>query len=118
MGDDPHFRRTARQAFEWRIRYRRDAEGAPLEQDGRLVDLGLGGARVRADRPPPRGTRLRLRLDSPSAWDPLEIVAEVRWVDEDAGLFGLAFAPLRRAEATALHALLSAGRFGSTEGGA
>jgi hypothetical protein len=115
MGEDPHFRRTARQPVELRVTFRRDADGAPLEQSGRLVDLGLGGAQVRCERTPPVGARLRLTLTSPSAWDPLDLPAEVRWVDDGARTFGLAFDALGRAEATALYELLSVTHFADAD---
>lgn len=111
MAGDSHFRRTARRAIEIAIIFQRDAAGAALEQRGRLVDLGLGGAQVRCERPPEPGTRVRVRLVSPSAWDPLELEADVRWFDEASGVFGLAFEPLSPAEAGALSELLSAHDF-------
>jgi hypothetical protein len=119
---DEHFRRTARRNIELAVRYRRaeeestafaEAQGT-LEQIGRMVDLGLGGAQIRCERPPPIGTRIHLRLRSPSAWDPLELEGTVRWIDESAGdgpLFGLAFDKLAAAEAAALFELLDAHAF-------
>jgi len=111
MGEDPHFRRTARQPLGLSVKFRRDSEGAPLEQSGQLVDLGMGGAQVRCERTPPVGARLRLTLTSPSAWDPLDLSAEVRWVDPGSSSFGLSFDGLGRAQATALYELLSATQF-------
>src|SRR5690349_6969429 len=111
---DDHFRRTARRNIELAVRYRRAEEVAALEQTGRMVDLGLGGAQVRCERPPPIGTRIHLVVRSPSAWDPLEIDGTVRWIDESAGdgpLFGLAFENLAAAEAAALFELLDAHAF-------
>ncbi len=115
MPEDPHFRRTARQPLELSVRYRRDVEGAPLEQAGRLVDLGLGGAQIKCDRPPRVSTALRITLTAPSAWDPLDLPAMVRWVNEAELTFGVEFDRLSRSQAAALYELLQASRFG-TEG--
>ncbi len=114
MSDDgAHFRRTARQPVELSVRFRRDADGAALEHSAKLLDLGLGGAQVRCERPPPVGTRVRLTLIAPTAWDPLELPCEVRWVDEgeQGPAFGVAFDGLTRAQASALYELLSVSRF-------
>ena len=111
MEGDSHFRRTARRAIELAVRFQRDAKGAALEQSGKLVDLGLGGAQVSCERPPARGTRVRLRFTSPSAWDPLELEGDVRWLDEASGLFGVAFEALSPSEAAALSELLEAHDF-------
>lgn len=112
MVDASHFRRTARQPVELSVRFRRDADDAALEHTGKLLDLGLGGAQVRCARPPAAGTRVVLTLTAPSAWDPLELAAEVRWVEGDRdGVFGVAFDRLGRAQAAALYELLSVSRF-------
>lgn len=109
MGEDPHFRRTARQPLELGVRFRRDAANAPFERSGQLIDLGMGGAQIRHSRPPPRGARLRVQLTAPSAWDPLDLTAEVKWAEGDA--FGVQFEPLSPSEATAMYELLAATRF-------
>lgn len=111
MVDDPHFRRSARRPVELTVRYRHDTAGARLQQSGKLVDLSMGGAQIKCERPPPTGIRVRIILTSPSAWDPLELPAEVRWLDGAEGTFGVAFDALRRAEAAALYELLSVSRF-------
>lgn len=113
MSDGAHFRRTARRPVELAVRFRRDAEDAALEHTAKLLDLGLGGAQVRCERPPPVGVRVRLTLTAPTAWDPLELACEVRWVEEgpEGASFGVAFDPLTRAQASALYELLSVSRF-------
>jgi hypothetical protein len=114
MTESSHFRRTARQPVELTVRFRRDEVDAPLESRGKLIDLGLGGAQIKCDRAPTIGQRLRLTLSAPSAWDPLELPAEVRWVDgkgRRSALFGVAFVRLSRAQASALYMLLSVSRF-------
>ena len=112
MGEDPHFRRTARQPLELSVQYRHDREGAALELSGRLVDLGLGGAQIRAERPPPVTTELRVTLTAASAWDPLDLPSTVRWVNAHDKTFGIAFGALSRATAAALYELLTVSRFG------
>lgn len=111
MGDDPHFRRSARQPLELGVRFRRDADDAPFESSGRLVDLGMGGAQILCHRPPPIGTPVRIELSAPSAWDPLDLEARVRWVDDGDGTFGVEFGSLRPEEATALYQMLAVLRF-------
>ena len=51
----------------------------------------------------------RLVLSAPSAWDPLDLPAVVRWVEDTT--FGVAFGELSRAQASALYELLAASRF-------
>lgn len=117
MPDGAHFRRTARQPVELSVRFSRDAEGAALEHAGTLLDLGLGGAQVRCARPPAVGTRLRLTLAAPTAWDPLELSGEVRWVEGgEPASFGMAFERLSPAEAAALYELLSISGFAEPAG--
>jgi hypothetical protein len=89
-------------------------DDAPLEREGRLADLGLGGAQIRADHPPPMDVRLRITLSAPSAWDPLDLPAVVRWVDDlavEGPVFGVAFTELSESQAEALYQLLSVSRF-------
>lgn len=95
--------------MELAVRFRRDADGAALEHSGTLLDLGLGGAQVRSTRAPDVGARVRITLIAASAWDPLDLPAEVRWADEQA--FGVAFERLSPADAAALYELLKVSRF-------
>ncbi|MCZ7683531.1 MAG: PilZ domain-containing protein [Sandaracinaceae bacterium] len=113
MSDGAHFRRTARQPVELSVRFRRDADDAALVWSAKLLDLGLGGAQLRCERPPEVGARVRLTLAAPTAWDPLELGGEVRWVEEAAEgpAFGLAFDALTPAQASALYELLAVSRF-------
>lgn len=113
MPEGSHFRRTAREPVELTVRFRRDADDAALEHSGTLLDLGLGGAQVQGERALGVGTRVRITLIAPSAWDPLELPAEVRWAE---GVrFGLAFERLSRAQAAALYELLSVTRFAEAQ---
>ncbi len=116
MGEEGHFRRTARQPIDLSVSFRRDDDGARLELSGKLVDFGLGGVQIRCDRPPPVGERLRIVLVSPSAWDPLDLPGEVRWVDGGARTFGVEFGGLRPSEASALYELLAVTRFAGETG--
>ncbi len=107
MADDPHFRRSPRASVGLRARYRRDEPGSAFEKPGRVSDLGMGGAFVEASDPPAVGTRVWLTFGAPTAWDPLELPAEVRWVKtgKPAG-FGVRFRSLTPAQATALTELV------------
>ena len=112
MAGSPHFRQTARRDLSLRVHWVRDEPGAVLEQEGFTSDLGLGGVFVETDRPPDVGAWIRLKVASPTAWDPLVLRAQVRWVDgprdgQRSG-FGAKFDTLRRAQATALYELLQA----------
>lgn len=118
---DAHFRRSARTPIELRVCFRRDEPGAALEKAGRIADLGMGGAFVQSDRPPPVGAGIVVTLQSPTAWDPLELPAEVRWVSEDGRTelpsgaigrgFGVKFRALSPSQAAALYELLSSSGF-------
>lgn len=120
-----HFRRSARTPIELRVCFRRDEPGSALEKAGRISDLGMGGAFVYSERPPPIGTPIVVTLQAPTAWDPLELPAEVRWVNDapfaagPAGAgrgFGLEFRRLAPAQATALYELLAQSGFAEKEG--
>lgn len=118
---DAHFRRSRRTPIELRVCFRRDEPGAALEKAGLIADLGMGGAFVQADRPPPVGAGVVVTLQSPTAWDPLELPAEVRWVSDEGGAglgrgFGVAFRALAPSQATALYELLSSSGFEEREG--
>ncbi|MBK7579233.1 MAG: PilZ domain-containing protein [Myxococcales bacterium] len=58
-----------------------------------IVDLSLGGARVHTDAEIPAGSVVRLEVESPNRWDPLEVSARVAWtnVREGGTEMGLAF---------------------------
>jgi hypothetical protein len=49
-------------------------------QEVRVIDLGLGGARLSVVQPIPRGTPLDLAITAPHLWDALVVHAEVAWV--------------------------------------
>ena len=74
---------------------------------GRTENIGLGGAFVLVESPPPVGTKLVVYLAAATAWDALEITAEVRWVriDPPVGM-GIRFVDLTQSQIVALHDLL------------
>ena len=97
------------------IRYRRDHDGATLIHRGRTSDLGLGGAFVEAETSPPVGTRLMVSVVTPTAWEPLTIEAEVRWINDgengEPPGFGVRFDSLSGHQATALYELINHSAF-------
>ncbi|MBW2461927.1 MAG: PilZ domain-containing protein [Deltaproteobacteria bacterium] len=113
--DDSHHRRAKRQSVVLEIRVRRDDPGAALIHVGRTSDLGLGGAFVECETLLPVGTPIRVSIKAPTAWEPLEIAGEVRWVvdsSEDGPTgFGVRFASLGGPEATALYELINHSAF-------
>jgi hypothetical protein len=56
------------------------AAGDTAEQEVRVADLGLGGARLEVPNGLEPGRTLRLKLDLPGLWDPLELAAETTWL--------------------------------------
>ncbi len=116
MGDPPHFRRCRRQPITLRVQFRRDDPAAALEHAGTLSDVGIGGAFVATDVPPPVpvGARVRLSLSPPTSWDPIEISATVRWISDGRGEpagFGVRFEALSGKEAAALYELVHASAY-------
>lgn len=115
VDDSAHFRRARRQPVSLRVRFRKDEPGAALEHVGTLGDLGVGGAFVATEAVLPVGARVRLLLSTPTAWDPIEVPATVRWVSEGGGGepagFGVRFEALSGREATALYELVHASAY-------
>lgn len=106
-----HFRRRGRRSAALPVKY---TLGSGPERTGSIQDLHLEGAFVGTLSLPPEGTRVRLRLTTPTAWDPVLVDGEVRWVrttrDGDPG-FGVRFDPLGPAEAAALAELVEASAY-------
>ncbi len=48
-------------------------------RDVRVVDLGLGGARVEAPETIEAGTEIELVIETPHLWDPLTLSGAVAW---------------------------------------
>jgi len=84
--------------------------GVALTRRGRTYDLSMAGALVETPRPPLAGEAIVLILESPTAWDPLEIPCDVRWVDAEGSRgpvgFGVRFTDLSDTQSVALHELL------------
>lgn len=49
----------------------------------RVVDVGLGGARLFGEFDTYVGAQVRLAVDSPHRWDPMQLEARVIWARED-----------------------------------
>ena len=60
----------------------RDEPGSVLRQEGDTSDIGLGGAYIETERLPALRTWIKLELTAPTAWDPLVLRAQVRWVED------------------------------------
>jgi hypothetical protein len=101
---EPHFRRSERSAVDLRVSFRADAPDAELQKAGRVSDLGMGGVFVTCAAAPPVGAPIRLSFSLPSAWDPVELPAVVRWACPDG--FGAEFRGLSARQAEALHELV------------
>lgn len=118
MSDVSHFRKGGRRRLALRVRYRL-GRGRALEHGGMISDLGVGGAFMEVEHPPPVGTRLILTLDSPTSWEPLELPAEVRWVGstDDGGArgCGVRFVRVPGSTAAALYELIHANAFAAAE---
>lgn len=106
---DSHFRRSERAFVDMAAVFRELHAGDVNEGDslgkGRVLDLSAGGAFIEFAGVIPVGTALLVAFTSPTAWDPLEIPAEVRWVKEQG--FGVRFGVLSDAQSTALYELLA-----------
>lgn len=88
--------------------------GPGTDRTGAMLDVHLEGAFIGTPSPPPEGSRVQLRFTAPTAWDPVQVDAEVRWIrsarEGDPG-FGVRFEPLGPAEAAALAELVEASAF-------
>ncbi len=91
------------------------AGGGSWQRQARVLDLGLGGARVALSEIIPPSTPLSLIIDAPHLWAPLEIEARVAWVRHDATqpevLIGVAFQHRTGKSLLLLTALLEAAAF-------
>jgi len=61
------------------------AGGGSWQRAARILDLGLGGARVLLNEIIPPSTPIALVIDAPHLWAPLEIDAKVAWASHDPG---------------------------------
>jgi hypothetical protein len=80
-----HFRALGRKSQRLSARISEASGGsvppgdAPSGVEGLVVDLGLGGACLELSERYEPGRALRVLLELPGLWDPLELSAEVAW---------------------------------------
>ena len=72
-----HFRAASRKPVSLAGAIR--ASEVTWNRDVRVVDLGLGGARVEAPEAIETGTPIELIIETPHLWDPLTLVGNVAW---------------------------------------
>jgi hypothetical protein len=72
-----HFRAVSRQSVNLLGALR--ASEVVWSRDVRVVDLGLGGARVEAPDAIEAGTSIELVIEAPHLWDPLTLNGAVAW---------------------------------------
>ena len=118
VSDRPnHFRAMARVALSLPGSVRARDRDLAWNRDVRVVDLGLGGARVAASDAAPPGTAIELVIDTPHRWDPLTLTGVVVWsraqADADGGgtMLGICFDLATSASVRALTDLLEAEAF-------
>ena len=77
MSGTDHFRAFARRlvALDGVV-----SDEAGRSQNARVIDLGLGGARLSLAQAIPLGVAVDLAITAPHLWDALVIHAEVAWV--------------------------------------
>lgn len=93
MGGHGHFRALGRHPA--RLTGTLGGADGLWRRPARILDLSLGGARLRTDAEVPAGASVRLSVESPNRWDPLELPARVAWVHSTEGTteLGLSFEP-------------------------
>jgi Tfp pilus assembly protein PilZ len=105
-----HFRRTERAPIVLRAELRRGRRDAALVKPGEVSDLSVGGAYIVTTAAAAMGEEVWIRFVAPTAWEPLDLRGEVRWVEP--GGFGVAFAgELSEAELRAVRALVDMAGF-------
>lgn len=102
-----HFRAKARPEVRVRIRWRRLDEPHTREIDAQTRNIGVGGAFVVTELPPPPGTPIELAIASPATWEPVRVRAVVRWTtgvtaEEGPGM-GVEFTDLQARDVVSLH---------------
>lgn len=114
----PHARVASRAELTLRVAFH---AGDGLEHNGTTRDLSVRGASVETPRPPAEGATVALRIESPTAWDPIVVSGVVQWsalaprVGErgeatPAG-FGVRFGSLSREHTAAIRALVATSGF-------
>jgi hypothetical protein len=116
MPAERHFRAFARRAVDLPALVTFSTDGANSGSGGipaRLVELGLGGARIELAQVVEVGVALTLQVSAPNLWDPLVVHARVAWSKGLAparAVAGLAFTPGEDNALSALVELLVAQR--------
>ena len=112
MNGNPHFRKDGRRPLSLQVQVRQGHATDASPYQAELIDLGMGGAFVCTDTPVPIGTSLVLTISAPTAWEPLEVNAEVRWLagesPERPQGFGVHFLPMSSTDAAVLYDLIQA----------
>jgi hypothetical protein len=109
MSGPHHFRRAQRARVALRAELRLHSRSAALVRTGEVLDLAIGGAYVAGEPVAAESERVWIRFVAATAWEPLELEAEVRWVEPEG--FGVRFLHLSDGEAAALHALVDLAGF-------
>src|SRR5262245_46362133 len=102
MSGHGHFRGLARRAVS--LAGTLTGDGGRFQRATKIVDLGLGGARLVFDQDLPVGSSVRLSVTAPNRWDPIDLEGRVAWSRDLGGgaEIGLRFEHSTRAGVTAL----------------
>ena len=74
-----HFRGKARPGRRVELGFRLEDDDSSEPVRAFTRNIGVGGAYVATDDPPPVGTRLTITIQVPTSECPIEVTAEVRW---------------------------------------
>ncbi|MFP4466583.1 MAG: PilZ domain-containing protein [Candidatus Goldiibacteriota bacterium] len=66
-----------------------------VKKEGMTKDISIGGVRVEGEMLGTLGDVLRVEINTGVSSDPTVVFAEIRWVDDSSGRFGLEFLALR-----------------------
>ena len=109
----PHFRALARRNVNLAATV--VAGGGSWQRAGRIIELGLGGARIALPDTVPVGSPVALVIDAPHLWDPLHVDGSIAWTSEPTNgataLLGVRFRPTSGALLRTLTELLEAAAF-------
>lgn len=83
MRDGGHFRALARRPVA--LGGVLSGQNGLWHRPARLVDVGLGGARLAGEFDTYVGAQVRLAVESPHRWDPMLLEARVVWTRESEG---------------------------------
>jgi len=77
MSESGHFRALARRPVS--LPGVLSGQNGLWRRPARLLDVGLGGARIAGELDTHVGAEVQLAIDSPHRWDPMELDARVAW---------------------------------------